>query len=770
MSETTEKKSKTKVCHYSGSAGGWGALASTSKHLLKSNSPLKNIRTLLKTNQKTGFDCPGCAWGDSKHNQTASFCENGAKAVNWEATTKKVDGDFFAKYSVAQLEQQSDYFLEDQGRLIEPMRYNAQTDHYDAISWDNAFKLIAQHLQQLDSPDQAEFYTSGRASNEAAFLYQLFVRTYGTNNFPDCSNMCHEASGVGMAESLGTSKGTVTIEDFEAADAILIFGQNPGTNHPRMLDTLRDAAKKGAKIISFNNLRERGLERFTHPQNPVEMLTNGHTAISTHYFTPRLGGDMALVRGVVKALIALNKQALANGKRSLFDDAFISQHTSGLAEYLTTVENTDWAFIETQSGLRKADMFEVAEIYAQSERVICTWAMGITQHQHSVETVQEIVNLQLLGGHVGRAGSGLSPVRGHSNVQGDRSMGINEKAPKKLLDRMEKVFNRHFPRHEGHNAIQAVEAMHTGKAKVFIALGGNFAAAMSDTKITRDAMRQCELVVNISTKLNRSHLTPGKDALILPCLGRTELDITDAGEQAITVEDSMSMVHLSGGLLKPASNYLLSEVSIIAKMAEATLGNAPVDWSVMANDYAQVRDLIEACIPEFYDFNVRLKKPGGFYLGNKSDERIWETPSEKALFKANALPEKLIEDVIAERIQDKPVLSMQTLRSHDQYNTTIYGLNDRYRGVKNGRDVIFMHQDDIDALGLTASQTVNITSHWLDGSMREVTGFKVVPYDIPRGNVAAYYPETNPLVPLQSYGKRSFTPTSKSIAVTIMPA
>lgn len=758
---------KTVIKIYEGSAGGWGALASTTTHLLKSQNPLKNIQTLLKTNQKTGFDCPGCAWGDTKHSAMASFCENGAKAVNWEATSRKVTREFFAEHSVTALDQESDYFLEFQGRLTEPMRYNAETDHYEPISWQKAFNLIAEHLKQLNSPDEAEFYTSGRASNEAAFLYQLFVRSFGTNNFPDCSNMCHEASGVGLTESLGVGKGTVGFEDFEQTDAIFVFGQNPGTNHPRMLDTLRDAALNNAKIVTFNNLRERGLERFTHPQNPIEMLTNGHTKISSHYYTPRLGGDMALVRGIVKGLIQLDKAAIAANKPSVFDHDFLKQHTQGIDNYLALVNQTEWAFIEQQSGISQADLMDIANIYAKAERVICTWAMGITQHKHSVATVQEIINLMLLRGNIGKPGAGVAPVRGHSNVQGDRTMGINEHAPKDLLDRMERKFGRSFPRHSGHNAVQAVEAMQNKTAKVFIGLGGNFAAAMADTAVTRAAMRNCDLVVNISTKLNRSHLTPGKNALILPCLGRTEIDETAKGEQTITVEDSMSMVHGSGGMLEPVSENLYSEVAIIARIANATLGKDPIDWLDYAADHSKIRDLIEQCIPGFANFNERIKKPGGFYLGNKAAERIWQTASQKAQIISNALPEKLIEDQIAESLPNQHVLSLQTLRSHDQYNTTIYGMNDRYRGVSNGRDVIFMNAEDIKTLGLKAEQTVSITSHWTDGTTRNISGLKVVPYDIPKGNVAAYYPETNPLVPLQSYGDRSFTPTSKSIAVTI---
>ncbi|EPJ43650.1 MAG: oxidoreductase alpha (molybdopterin) subunit [Osedax symbiont Rs2] len=772
---------KKNISNYQGSAGGWGALASTSKHLFKSKRPVKNIISLLKTNQHLGFDCPGCAWGDAK-GHSVSFCENGAKAVNWEATAKKVSADFFAKYTVSYLETQSDYFLEYQGRLTQPMSYNSETDHSQPISWQDAFDLIASHLNALQSSDQAEFYTSGRASNEAAFIYQLFVRSFGTNNFPDCSNMCHEASGVAMKESIGIGKGTVTLEDFELADAIFVFGQNPGTNHPRMLETLRQASVRGATVVSFNNLRERGLERFTNPQSPVEMLTNGHTKISKHYYTPRLGGDMALVRGIVKALLQLDKASIELGKRSLLDLPFLQQHTSGLDEYLALVESSNWQQLEEQSGICKTDMQEIAEIYARSERVICSWAMGLTQHKHSVITLQEILNLLLLRGNIGKSGAGACPVRGHSNVQGDRTMGIDEKAPSILIDNLERVFATKMPRKVGHNAIQAVEAMLEGRSKVFIALGGNFAAAMADTQVTRKALSNCELVVNISTKLNRSHLSMGKNALILPCLGRTELDMTEHAEQRITVEDSMCMVHSSGGVLTPASKELKSEVSIIANIAATTLPEGNIDWLELATDYEKIRDLIEQCIPGFHDFNSRIKQPGGFYLGNSAAARIWMTETKLANIKSNPLPERLIAQQIAEtkrmhRTQlDQHVVSeqgvdeiftLQTLRSHDQYNTTIYGFNDRYRGVKGLRKVLFMHWQDMQNLDLDTDSELSITSHWLDGSERSVSGFKAVAYDIPRGNMAAYYPETNPLVPLASYGDRSFTPTSKAIAISV---
>lgn len=754
-----------KVQKYGKAAGGWGAVISTTKNLLKSENALKNIRSLLKTNQHKGFDCPGCAWGDNKEAGAVNFCENGAKAVNWEATSRKADAAFFQQYTVSYLQTQSDYFLEYQGRLTEPMLYYVDDDKFHPINWDDAFKRIADHLKNLDHPNQAEFYTSGRTSNEAAYLYQLFIRSFGTNNMPDCSNMCHEASGVALTQAIGIGKGSVTMEDFQQADTILVFGQNPGSNHPRMLDVLREASKRGANILSFNNLKERGLERFTHPQKAAEMLTNGYTDISSHYYRPKLGGDMALVRGIVKELIAM--EASAQPEHAIFDHDFIKQHTLGLDDYLTLVDATPWSVIEEQSGLSRAELKDIATVYANSERVICCWAMGITQHKHSVVMIQEFVNLLLLRGNIGKAGAGVCPVRGHSNVQGDRTMGINEKSTPEWIERLEKYFNISLPKERGHNAVQAVNAMLAGEAKVFFALGGNFAAAMSDTDKTRQALSQCDLIVNVSTKLNRSHLTLAKqDSLILPCLGRTEIDLTTKGEQRITVEDSMSMVHSSGGVLSPVSENLKSEVNIVASLANATLGATPIDWLTVSEDNNKIRDMIAATLPGFANFNQRLEQKGGFYLGNSSAERIWNTKTNKANFLANALPDLLIAEQIATTVK-APVFTMQTMRSHDQYNTTVYSFDDRYRGIQGLRNVIFMNKVDVAKLNLQDAQTVTITSHWLDGSTRQLTDFRVVEYDIPQGNVAAYYPETNPLVPLESIGDQSFTPTSKSIAVTI---
>ncbi|ART82677.1 CbbBc protein [Oceanisphaera profunda] len=754
-----------KIKPYQGPAGGWGALSSTTRFVFGSKQPAANIRNLLRANKVKGFDCPGCAWGDEpgKH---FSFCENGAKAISWEATTKRVTPAFFAQHSLSHLMRQSDYFLEYQGRLEQPMVLNRETDHYEPISWQDAFALIARHLQALEHPDQLELYTSGRASNEAAYLYQLFGRSFGTNNFPDCSNLCHEASGVALTQAIGVGKGTVTLKDFDEADAIFVFGQNPGTNHPRMLHSLRNAARNGAAIVSFNNLKERGLERFADPQSPIEMLTPADSRISSHYFCPRLGGDMAAVRGMVKQLLAWDSAALAEGKAGIFDRDFIAEHTAGLDAYLAQVAATSWAQITEQSGLSQAQITQAARVYADAKRVIITWAMGITQHKHSVATIQEITNLQLLCGQLGKPGAGLCPVRGHSNVQGNRTVGINEQPSSAFLDSLEQHFKQPMPRRAGHNAVAAIQAMLDGQSKVFIALGGNIAAAAPDTLATGRALTNCALTVQISTKLNRSHLMAGKEALILPCLGRTEADLQANGPQFITVEDSFSMVHASQGVGKPNSPQQRSETAIVAGIAQAILGTKPLDWLAMAQDYNMIRDHMAATLPGFEQFNERLTAPGGFYLGNSAARYQWQTVNGKANFAATALPTHLIPEAITAKAQGL-LSTLQTLRSHDQYNTTIYGMDDRYRGVYGQRMVLFMNPDEIKRRGLKEGDWVELSSVWLDDVERKVEGFKIVAYDIPPGNVAAYYPETNPLVPLHSVGDGSDTPTSKAIPILI---
>ncbi|WP_018044877.1 FdhF/YdeP family oxidoreductase [Methylobacterium sp. 88A] len=749
----------------SSAAGGWGALKSCGKHLLSSRAPLSGARAMLKANQPDGFDCPGCAWGDPAHGSSFEFCENGVKAVSWEATDKRTPPKFFAKHTVSELRGWTDYALEGEGRLTHPMRYDAGSDRYLPVSWDDAFAEIGATLRGLDSPDRAEFYTSGRASNEAAYIYQLFARLYGTNNFPDCSNMCHEASGIALQAAIGIGKGTVLLEDFEKADAIFVVGQNPGTNHPRMLGDLRKAATRGARVVVFNPVRERGLERFADPQNTVEMLRGASAPVASHYYQPRPGGDMAAFRGIAKAVFAADDAARAAGRPSVLDRAFLSHHAEGHEAYRAVVEATSWEAIEDQSGLSRADIEVAADVYLGADKVICTWAMGVTQHKHSVATIREMTNVMLLRGNIGRPGAGLCPVRGHSNVQGDRTVGINEKPPAALLDALEREIGFVAPRKHGHNVIGAIGAMLDGSSKAFIGLGGNFARATPDTALVAKALASCELTVHIATKLNHSHLVPGRVAYLLPCIGRTEIDRNSKGKiQIVTVEDSMSMVHGSGGINKPASPELRSEIAIIAGMAAATVGSDKVDWAALADDYDGIRALIERTIPGFAGYNARVRRPRGFMLRNLAAERNFETVNGKANFSADALPEAT-EHQQARAMGDTFVL--QTFRSHDQYNTTVYGLDDRYRGVYGERQVLFAHPDDLAEIRAVAGDRVDIVGTHDDGVVRVAEGFRLVPFDMPRGSLAGYYPELNVLVPLSSFGKESDTPTSKSVMVSI---
>ncbi len=749
---------------YKGPAGGWPAMKSVAAHLLKQDVPILGARTLLSTNQPDGFDCPGCAWPDREHASTFEFCENGAKAVAFEATARRAGPDLFARHSVDELARYSDHWLEDQGRLTHPLRYNPATDHYETVSWDAAFTFIASKLNALASPDEAIFYTSGRTSNEAAFLYQLFVRQFGTNNFPDCSNMCHEPSGVGLIEQIGVGKGTVTLHDFEQADLILVFGQNPGTNHPRMLGELRRAVQRGARVLAFNPLRERGLERFADPQDALEMLHGGSTKIASDYYQLRIGGDLAAVTGIIKHVLERGAQAHADGRPALLDEAFIETHTDGFDALRSSVESAEWACIEAESGLTEARLRDAGERFLRSERAIVCWGMGITQHRRSVATIQMLVNLMLLGGHIGRPGAGICPVRGHSNVQGDRTMGIHEQPSPALLDRLERVFGFEPPRTHGVDVVGAIEAMRDGQGKVFFAMGGNFATATPDTAATHAALRNCDLTVHVATKLNRSHLVHGADALLLPCLGRTEIDLQAGVAQSVSVEDSMSMVHLSAGINAPASSELLSEPAIVARLAEATLGTrSEIPWRWLVRDYDRIRDQIARVFDDFHDFNARVHVPGGFHLGNAAGQRQWRTASGKARF----MPHDMRGDGPRPQSPDGHVFTLTTVRSHDQYNTTIYGLQDRYRGVHNERKVLFVNPDDLAMLGFKAGERVDIRSVHHDGMRRSVHGFLLVEYDIPRGCLAAYYPETNALVPLDSFADRARTPTSKAIPVVL---
>ena len=733
-------------------AGGFGALISSLKHILHEKATQPGTLALMRMNKPGGFDCPGCAWPDPANPSVVEFCENGVKAVAAETTTKRVSREFFRSHTLADLLKKDGYWLEQQGRLTEPMLLNPVEDRYEPVSWEKAFHLIGEMMKSLSHPDEAVFYTSGRTSNEAAFLYQLFGRELGTNNFPDCSNMCHESSGVALTESVGVGKGTVSLQDFQEADAIFIIGQNPGTNHPRMLTSLEQARKNGCEIVTLNPLKEKGLESFVHPQNVARTLLNKGNPISSLYLQPLIGGDFALLKGLIKGV--LEEEDRNPGQ---LDWEFIRHHTTGFEQMKADIVATDWRDITEQSGLSKSEILEACGVYLRSRATIACWAMGVTQHKHAVVTIQYIVNLLLLKGNIGRPGAGLCPVRGHSNVQGDRTMGITENPGKGFLDALGRVFDFTPPVKHGFNTIDAIKAMHDGKVKVFVGMGGNFAAATPDTEFTEEALRKCQLTVHVSTKLNRSHLVTGKQALILPCLGRTETDIQHGVPQSVTVEDSMSMVHASRGKNDPASPHLLSEPAIVACMAIASLPRTKTDWRTLVENYDNIRSKIGEVLPEFRDYNEKIKKPGGFYLGNSAGEREWKTMTGKANFMTAPLPKLFVE---------RGKLRLMTIRSHDQYNTTIYGLNDRYRGVRGERKVIFMNDSDIAGLGLRPDDQVDIISN-ADGTKRIANGFRVKSYDIPAGCAAAYFPETNVLVPLDSVADKSFTPTSKYIVVEL---
>jgi molybdopterin-dependent oxidoreductase alpha subunit len=755
------------IGNYNGAAAGWGALGAVAKAVRDQMGIVRETHGLLTMNQPQGFDCPGCAWPDPKHTSSFEFCENGAKAVSWEATSKRTTPEFFAAHPVSELWSRPDFDLENEGRLTHPMAYDRDTDRYLPISWDEALSKIGAALRALPDPNMAEFYTSGRASNEAAFLYQLFAREYGTNNFPDCSNMCHEATSVGLPESIGVGKGTVTLEDFDHCDAIFCIGHNPGTNHPRMLTTLREASKRGVPIITFNPLRERGLERFTAPQDPVEMLTGGSTPISSSYYLVKVGGDVAVLKGMMKALITLDEENRIAGGPGVLDHQFIETHTTGIDALVTDIKATSWDAIEEASGLSRTAIENVAKIYAKANRVIINYGMGITQHRHGTGNVQQIANLLLLRGNIGRKGAGISPLRGHSNVQGDRTVGITEVPNDALLDGIARVFGFEPPRKKGHDALAAVEAIRDGRSKALICLGGNLAVAMSDPEVTFKAMRNLDLAVHIATKLNRSHLLLAKQSFILPCLGRTEIDLQAGIPQSVTVEDSMSMVHASRGGLKPASEHLKSEPAIIAGMAMATLAGTRVKWAELISDYGKIRDAIEAVFPAFADFNNRIRKPGGFRLYIAASEREWLTPTNKANF---LVYPGVVEDP---RPSDGKVLTLTTIRSHDQYNTTIYGMNDRYRGITGRRDVVFINEKDLSKRGLKHGDRVHVTVASSEGSAgpeRAMRNLTAVTYNIAEGSIATYYPEANVLVAIDHYDRKSGTPSYKSIPVSLRAA
>jgi molybdopterin-dependent oxidoreductase alpha subunit len=746
------------VAPYHGPAAGWGALKAVAEAVRDQMGASADTRALLQMNQPDGFDCPGCAWPDPKHTSSFEFCENGAKAVTWEATVKRVDPDFFAAHSVTDLFGWSDHALEDAGRLTHPLVYDRATDHFVPIGWDEAFARIGGAMQGFDHPDRMEFYTSGRASNESAFLYQLLAREYGTNNFPDCSNMCHEATSVGLPQSIGVGKGTVTLEDFDSADAIFCIGHNPGTNHPRMLTTLRECSRRGVPIIVANPLRERGLERFESPQNPVEMLTLGATPLASANHLVKVGGDAAMFKGMMKALLEADAMNRGTGGDGLLDRTFIAEHTIGFDALRADIEATGWAEVERRSGLSRATITEMAQVYWQSERVIVCYGMGLTQHRHGTENVQQLTNLLLMRGNIGKPGAGICPLRGHSNVQGDRTVGITEIPTEAFLARLDKAFGIASPRKHGHDAVAAVEAMRKGTAKGFIGLGGNLAVAMSDPDAAFPAFRALDLSVQICTKLNRTCLLAARESFILPCLGRTEQDVQATGPQAVTVEDSMSMVHASHGRLKPASPDLRSELAIIAGIAKAAIPGTKVDWDGLVADYDRIRDKIEAVFPDFFDFNARIRHPGGFRLRVGASIREWDTPDRKAHF-------ILFAGTDEDDGRDDGALTLTTIRSHDQYNTTIYGLNDRYRGITGRRDIVFANADDLAAQGLAHGDKVDVVA-----GDRVLRGQTAVAHAIARGSLAAYYPEANRLIALDDYDRMSGTPSYKSIAVTLRAA
>ncbi|MGQ9805457.1 MAG: FdhF/YdeP family oxidoreductase [Chlorobiales bacterium] len=737
-------------------AAGVPAVVSATKHAITEMGVVRGTKMLLEVNQFGGFDCPGCAWPDpDEHRAVAEFCENGAKAVAEEATTKRVTADFFREHSVYDLSKRTDYWLGKQGRLVGPMVLRQGATHYEPISWREAFELIGKHLNALNSPDEAVFYTSGRTSNEAAFLYQLFVRQFGTNNLPDCSNMCHESSGVGLKETIGIGKGTVKLSDFDLADVILVIGQNPGTNHPRMLSALRSAVHKGAKVVHINPLPETGLKRFKHPQNPIDLLGKG-TELAHLFLQVRINGDIALLKGVMKELLAMEEIS-----GNVFDKKFIAEHTTGYDALVADLRATDWETIVTQSGISREQIKELAELIARAKTMISCWAMGLTQHKNGVANIQTVTNLHLLMGQIGKPGAGLCPVRGHSNVQGDRTMGIYEKPAPAFLDALQKVFNFEPPRKHGYDVVESIKAMFEGRAKVFIAMGGNFLSATPDTNYTAKALRNTNLTVHISTKLNRAHLITGKEALILPCLGRTERDMQKSGLQFVSVENSMGIVHSSQGSLPPASDHLLSEPAIVAGMAKATLGaRSTVDWDWLVEDYDRIRNLIEKTIPGFERYNERVREKAGFYLPNGAREGVFHTSDKKAHFTVHPIPIHHLED---------GQYIMMTIRSHDQYNTTIYGLDDRYRGIYNGRRIIFMNPDDMREAKLKQGDVVDLFSHF-NGEVRTAKHFVVVPFNIPKRCTATYFPETNVLVPIDSYADKSQTPTSKFILITLAPS
>jgi molybdopterin-dependent oxidoreductase alpha subunit len=738
-------------------AAGWGAARSVANVLVQSHELVAGTRAIQRMNHENGgFDCPGCAWPDDTKGLHLDICENGIKHVTWEMTRKRVGRDFFASHTVTELSGWTDFALEDQGRLTEPMVYDAESDKYVPIAWPAAFELVGSTLQGLDSPHQASFYTSGRLSNEATFLYQLWVREFGTNNLPDCSNMCHEASGRAMTASVGTGKGTCDLDDWEKADLLLVMGVNAASNAPRMLTSLAEAYRRGAQVVHINPLIEAASRRTIVPHEILAMASFHATRVGTLNVQPRVGGDLALLRGVAKVVF---ERALTDPRA--IDHEFLERFTVGLDDYRSLVEQTGWAELVHQSGVAEEAIRELAEIYLGADRTVVAWCLGLTQQEHGVDTVREIVNLLLLRGNIGREGAGPSPVRGHSNVQGNRTCGIDHRPGKQLLDRLAEVCAITPPREHGLDTVATIEAMMTGAVKVFVSMGGNFSMATPDTEATFAALRNCELTVQVSTKLNRSHLVHGRRALILPCLGRTEKDVQRCGEQGVTVEDSMSMVHLSFGMKKPASPQLKSECAILAGMAQATLPASPTPWAHYIEDYDRIRDVMAKVFDGFEDFNRRVRLPLGFRIRQPARERVFLTPSEKAEFSAATMP-----DVVPPQGR----LTLSTVRSHDQWNTTIYSDDDRYRGLKNLRTALFMNTEDMRERGLDEFDLIDITSFARDGSTRSVYGYRAVAYDTPRGSAFGYMPELNVLCAIADRSQQSGQPLTKQLIVEVIPA
>nr|WP_051073861.1 FdhF/YdeP family oxidoreductase [Mycobacterium sp. JS623] len=738
-------------------SAGWGAARSVAKVLAQSREVVAGTRAIqLMNHENGGFDCPGCAWPDDTKGLHLDICENGIKHVTWEMTRKRVDRDFFARHTVTELSAWTDFALEDQGRLTEPMAYDVESDNYVPISWPEAFELVGSTLRRLDSPHQASFYTSGRLSNEATFLYQLWVREFGTNNLPDCSNMCHEASGRAMTASLGTGKGTCDLDDWDKADLLIVMGVNAASNAPRMLTSLAEAHRRGAQVVHINPLIEAASRRTIVPHEILAMATFHATKTGTMNVQPRIGGDLALLRGVAKVVLERAQTDL-----KAIDREFVARYTTGFETYRLLVEATGWQEIVHQSGVDEATIRRLAEVYLGADRTVVAWCLGLTQQEHGVDTVREIVNLLLLRGNIGREGAGPSPVRGHSNVQGNRTCGIDHRPSKQLLDRLEEVCSITPPREHGLDTVDTIQAMLAGDVKVFVSMGGNFALATPDTEATFAALRNCELTVQVSTKLNRSHLVHGRKALILPCLGRTEKDIQQTGEQGVTVEDSMSMVHLSFGMKKPASRQLKSECAILAGMARATLPTSATPWASYIEDYDRIRDIMAKVFDGFEDFNRRVRLPLGFRIRQPARERVFLTASGSAEFSSAPMPDA---------VPPPGRLTLSTVRSHDQWNTTIYSDDDRYRGLKNLRTALFMNADDMRERGLGEFDPIDITSFARDGSTRTVYGYRAVAYDTPRGNAFGYMPELNVLCAIADHSEQSGQPLTKQLIVEVSPA